>query len=345
MNILVHINHPAHVHLFRNAVNTWASRGHNLIIASRDKDIVLELLDAYHLKHAVVSKTSSGVVWELIEQDWRILKMVRQYKVDLLIGTSVAISHVSKVTRAKSIVFNEDDADYDHSTAWLSYPFADTIVIPNCVRDRRTPKYITHNSYHELAYLHPNNFQPDPSVLSELGVQPDEPFFIVRLVALRADHDIGQAGLSQSAQRRLIKLLSKEGRVFITSESNLPEDLGPYRIHISPHRIHHALSYARMLISDSQTMTVEAAVLGTPAIRCNTFVGRCSVIEELQQKYELTYGFLPQEENQMLKFIVELLDDKNLKEKWQQKREKMLAEKIDLNEWMVDLVENYFKKS
>jgi predicted glycosyltransferase len=45
-----------------------------------------------------------------------------------------------------------------------------------------------------------------------------------------------------------------------------------------------------MYIGDSQTMTAEAAVLGTPAIRFNDFVGELSYLEELEYTFDLTYG-------------------------------------------------------
>jgi predicted glycosyltransferase len=96
-----------------------------------------------------------------------------------------------------------------------------------------------------------------------------------------------------------------------------------------------------MLVSDSQTMTVEAAVLGTPAIRCNTFVGRCSVIEELERRYGLTYGFLPDQADQMLHRIAELLVGDVVREEWQRRRQRMLEDKMDLTAWMVDFVESY----
>jgi hypothetical protein len=99
-----------------------------------------------------------------------------------------------------------------------------------------------------------------------------------------------------------------------------------------------------MFVGDSQSMTIEAAVLGTPAIRCNTFVGRCSVIKELEQRYKLTYGFLPHDEIRMLDMIEDLLKVKNLKERWSLRRDAMLEEKIDLTAWMVPFVEEYVKQ-
>jgi predicted glycosyltransferase len=96
-----------------------------------------------------------------------------------------------------------------------------------------------------------------------------------------------------------------------------------------------------MFVGDSQTMTSEAAVLGTPAIRCNTFVGRIHYLEEEEHKYGLTYGFLPNETERMFEKIKELLAMPDLKEKWQTRRQKMLAEKIDYSKFLTWFVESF----
>ncbi len=96
-----------------------------------------------------------------------------------------------------------------------------------------------------------------------------------------------------------------------------------------------------MLIGDSQTMTSEAAVLGTSSIRCNSFVGRISYLEEEEHKYHLTYGFLPEQSEAMFEKIDELLSMPNLKEEWQLRRQSMLQDKIDVTAFFVWFIENY----
>ena len=344
MKILIDIGHPAHVHLFRIAARNWLQKGNEVVFTIRNRNIVPELMKSYDFEYTIASKprtTRIGLAYELFEHDWNVLKTALERKVDVLIGTSVCITHVGRLLGRPSIVFNEDDEDYLKSFKYLAYPFANSIVIPNTLRDKLTKKHVTYNGYHELAYLHPNHFSPDPTVLSELGVKARERFFIVRLVSFKAHHDTGHTGLASNTRHKIIELLSQYGKVFITAEGQLPKEYAQYGLTIPSHRIHHALSYATMLISDSQTMTIEAAVLGTPAIRYNTFIGMCSVIEELEHKYGLTYGFLPEDESKMIHCIQELLGEPLLKDKWSIKRQKMLQEKIDLAQWMEAFIENY----
>lgn len=343
--ILFDIEHPAHVHLFKYAMHMLMERSHRIFIVARDKDITLRLLRlcGFH-DFLVLSRVQTGAVkqiGELLVQDFRLWRHCIDVRPDILIGTSIAITHVSKLLRAKSVIFHEDDFDILKAIYYLSFPFADCIVTPESVRGDFGERHVRHNSYHELAYLHPDRFTPDASVLANLGVAEGETFFIVRFVALKAAHDVGESGLSLGMRRRLVRELSRHGRIFITTEGKLLEEFRPYQIRISPEKIHDALYYATMFIGDSQTMTAEAALLGTPAIRCNTFVGRISYLEELEHKYGLTYGFLPGEVEWMFSKIVELLDRGDLHTEWQRRRERVLADKVDLTGWMVDFIERY----
>ena len=136
-------------------------------------------------------------------------------------------------------------------------------------------------------------------------------------------------------------MLESKGKVFITTERNIDEEFMKYQLLISPEKAHSLMYYATMLIGDSQTMTSEAAVLGTPAIRSNTFVGRISYLEEEEHKYNLTYGFLPTNTEAMFIKINELLATPNLKEVWEERRAKMLFDKIDVTAFYVWFIENY----
>jgi len=345
MRILIDLGHPAHFHLFRNAAFELERRGHNIFWATRNKDVVVDLLETYQLKYEVLSTARAGLVKfvaELAKRDYEIYKMSKELGLDLMIGTSISAAHISKITRAKSIIFTEDDAAAGKVFAPLTYPFADTIVTPDCLRkDNFGKKHVKYRSYHELAYLHPNHFSPSPEMLGELGVEKGERYFVLRFVSFKASHDFGEAGLSVSMRRRLINRLSESGKVFISGEGGLQSEFAEHEIAMPPDRIHHLLYYATMFVGDSQTMTAEAAVLGTPAIRCNTFVGRISYLEELEHKYGLTYGFLPREEDRMLAKIMDLLSMKDLKKTWHERRTRMLQDKIDLAPWMVDFIENY----
>ena len=99
-------------------------------------------------------------------------------------------------------------------------------------------------------------------------------------------HDIhhSNSGLSNLVSHNLLNILNQKGKVFIFTERKLPESLQKYRLNLdNKNDIFDLIFYADLFISDSQSMTVESAILGTPNIRFNDFVGKISVLEELEK--------------------------------------------------------------
>lgn len=343
MNILVDINHPAHVHLLRNVYKMLVERGHKVVVVVKEIPSAMKLLDFYGIPYLNIGKKDDNLGKKGFDQlvyDRRMLKIVRQNHIDIGLGSSINIPHISKLSRMKSIILDDDDDEVEPLFVKFGHPFADTILSP-VDTPRKSKKTLYVNAYHELSYLHPNRFEPDPSVLRDAGVQKGAPYFILRFNAFKAHHDVGVVGLTIENKRRLVSNLSLKGKVFITTERDIDEEFKPYQLKVSPEKAHSLMYYATMLIGDSQTMTSEAAVLGTPAIRCNTFVGRIHYLEEEEHKYGLTYGFLPDQSEEMFKKIDEILALPNLKEEWQTRRQRMLTEKIDYSRFLTWFVENY----
>jgi len=342
MKILVDINHPAHVHLFRNAIQILKTKGHDVLITAREKDVTTHLLDLYNLPFRGTAKQRYGLLalpLGVLELDWKVFKLAKTFRPNLLVGTSFAITHIARLVGGKSVFFSEDNFESDRLTWLITRPFADHIVTPEALGDDFGKKHITYPGYQELAYLHPNRFTPNPNVLIEQGLEIDQPFSLIRFVSLKASHDIGQRGLSQTAKQKLLEIMIKKGPVIISSEEELPERYSRYRLRIEAHKMHDLMAFAQLLVSDSQTMTIEAAMLGVPSVRCNTFVGRTPVIEELEHKYQLTFGFLPQNEEAMLRKTEDILNSPSVHQEWEERKTNMLNDHIDLTAWMVDLFE------
>ena len=177
--------------------------------------------------------------------------------------------------------------------------------------------------------------------MQAVGLGLGDPFVVMRFVAWQAAHDRKHHGLDLATKRALVKEVEQYARVLITCESPLPEEFERYGIAAPPERIHDLLYYATLLIGDSQTMTTEAAVLGTPAIRCNSFVGPSDMANfiELEREYGLIYSF--REPQEALNMSLELLSQPDLNEQWARKRESMLECKIDVTQFIVDFIENY----
>jgi predicted glycosyltransferase len=341
MKILVDIGHPAHVHLFKNMIWNLEEDGHEVKITARDKEITLYLLGAYGFGYENVGKHRKGLVnkaWGVIHVDYKLYKVAKKFKPDIFTSHgSMYASHVAKLLGKPHISLE----DTEHSTGQIRLyaPFTDVVLTPSCFKIDLGKKQVKYNGYHELAYLHPNYFKPDPSVLDELGLSEDDKFIILRFVSWSASHDIGEKGFDLETKRQFIKELKNYGRVFITSEEKLSREFEKYKISTPPEKIHDLLYYATIYIGEGATMATEAGLLGTPSIYLSSLVGTMGNFEELENGYGLVYSF--RDPRMALEKALELLEDEKVKAKWQKKREKLLNEKIDVTKFMIDFIENY----
>lgn len=349
MRVLVDIGHPAHVHLFKNFIWEMERKGHIILVTARNKDVATQLLKAYDIPYIPVGKKGMGslnLVKEWIFRDIEITRIARKFNPDILMGVlNPATAHAARLLGKVSITFTDSEpeiAKYPIADT-LTLPFTDVILTLSSVRHDYGKKEVRINSYKELASLHPVRFKPDPGVLGIAGLSPEDDYALVRFVAWGAYHDVGQGGLTQDDKRALIGELEQSCRVFISSESPLPLELEKYRLPVPPERIHDFLHYAKIFVSDSQTMTTEAALLGTPAVRCNSFVGKNDMgnFVELEHQYHLIYNC--KDGSSVRSKVRELLRSPNLKGEWIQRREPLLQEKTDLTAFLVWFIENYPK--
>ena len=340
MRVLVEILHPAHVHFFRNAIETWLSAGDNeVLVLSRDKDVTGELLEDYRIPHRSISaigSTKASLAWEMMVRDARMLRAAASFQPDILVGImGVTIAQVGKLIRKPAVVF------YDTENATITnrfvYPLAHSVCTPDCYQGKVTGKHVRYPSYHELAYLHPNRFTPDPDIVRKGGLDPQSPYFMLRFVSWQASHDVGERGFDLSLKLRLVDELARRGRVLISSEGALPKELEEYRFVAPASQMHHFLAYADMLIGESATMASEAAVLGVPAFYVAD-TGR-GYTDELEKRYGLVFNYKLAQAPDALEHALSLLDDPSLPGIMKGRRERMLLERVDATSWMLNYVQ------
>lgn len=346
MKVLFHLGHPAHFHLFKNVILNLHKNNHQTLVVIKKKDVLEDLLKSSGIEYINILPEGRKdgkfhVAIGQLKQDLKVYQATKKFKPDLLVGTSVAISHVGKLTGIPSINVNEDDAEVVPLYAKLAYPWASCIIAPNvCSVGKWSAKKIGYNGYHELAYLHPDNFIPLIDVASKY-VNIQNPYFIIRFAKLTAHHDTGIKGITPQIASTIIQLLEPHGKVYITSERKLETEFEPYRIQIDPKDMHHVMSFSSIYIGDSQTMAAEAGVLGIPFVRFNDFVGRISYLKELEEKYHLGYGVKTTDESKLYEVIKTIISTPNRKEVYQEKRRKMLSESIDLSLFLTNFIQNY----
>jgi hypothetical protein len=341
MKILIDISHPAHVHFFKHAARIWQEHGQSVKFVARSKEITFQLLDEYGIHYQGLSKMRhglSGLAVEMLEHQLKLARVAREFKPDVMLNIGgTFIAHVGRLMGIQTVVFT--DTESARLSNRITFPFATWICTPSAYLYDLGEKQVRYQGYHELAYLHPNRFTPDPHSVLESGMAADEPFFLLRFVSWGASHDVGQAGLTNEDKTRLVNGLLEHGKVLITSEGPLPIALEPYKVQISPTKIHDLLAYARMYVGEGTTMASEAAMLGVPGIYINTRVD--GYVNELSRKYGLIHHF--QQSQLAVEKAIQLAGTPDLPAEYQQKRQHMLADKIDVTAWMVEFVENLGK--
>jgi predicted glycosyltransferase len=344
MKILFYFGHPAQFLFAKNSIKNLADEGHNIKILIKRKDVLEQLIENTNFKyHNILPEgrkdSESGIVLGLLKREWRIFNYTRKAGFNLFIGTDPALIHVGKLLNIPVITPLEDDAYLIPKLTKITYPFTTHIFAPVVCKVGKDykPKKLSYNGYMKLAYLHPNYFKADRSKIMTLS----KPYILIRFAKLTAHHDVNVEGMRLEFIDKLLKIAGAEYNIYINSEYPLPDRYERFRLEIQPSDIHHVLNYSKLFISDSQSMTVEAAMLGTPSIRYSSFAGRISVLNELETKYSLTQSIKPPAEEELIRAVEEIINKKNLKEIYQDRRKKMLTDKIDVTELFTDLINRY----
>ncbi|MHA7871678.1 MAG: DUF354 domain-containing protein, partial [Hyphococcus sp.] len=263
MRVLIDILHPAHVHFFRCFIHEMQSRGHEIRIISREKDVATDLLDAFGFDHTVLSTQRAGrfqLAGELVARIALTQRVIRRFQPDVVMGLmGPSIAFAGKLTHTRTLVFYDNETT--HRLNRVVAKLADAWISPRAFQYDYGPKHQRYDGYHELAYLHPNRFTANAERVRRHGVNPDAPYSILRFVAWESVHDDGEIGFSLDGKRKAIETLSRLGPVYISSEKPLPAEFERYRLPLPVEDIHHALACATVVVGESSTMASEAACL------------------------------------------------------------------------------------
>ncbi len=338
MRIQIDIAHPAHIHYFRNFAAIFKSKGHQVLFTLRDKGIIHYLAGKYELDYKIRSRNSSTKIAYAMSSIRAIWEIAREFKPDLFLDMgTVFASPVAKFLRKPYLAF--DDTETSFRTRALHMPFTDIILTPDAFEIDLGKKQIRFNGFMELMYLHKNYYHPDTSVLKMLGVASNEKYAILRFVSWEAHHDKGLLGFSLENKIKVVKTLSKYAKVFISSEKKLPHDLQSFSLNIPPEKIHDALAFSALFLGEGATMATESNLLGTPAIYLNEHWLGCT---NLLRSSGMLFSYKENQyaQNMAIAKGVELLKSDN-KTEWLKRRDKILADKIDVTAFLVWFVENY----
>lgn len=133
MKVLFYLVHPGHYHLFKNVIKNLSSLNYEISIIIRPKESLEQLLkDDGHsfikINDGIRKKNKLAMLSDMMKRDYRAFKIIRHIKPDIMIGSSVEITHIGKLLSIPSIITHEDDYDNMKFFSYSAFPFATIIT-------------------------------------------------------------------------------------------------------------------------------------------------------------------------------------------------------------------------
>lgn len=340
IKILIDIGHPSHVHYFKNLIKIMSEKGHQVIVIARDRDIINYLLKYYEILFHTRGKGKNSILGKfvyMIYADFLIYKKSLKYKPNLILSfSSPYAAQVSKLLKIPHITLNDTEhTDKYHKI--FTYPFSEAIINPFSYQNNLGVKQIRIKCFIEYFYLHPKVYKPDPEIFNILGINNKEKYVVLRFVSWNAFHDINKKGLSLNQKIKLVTLLNKKYKVYISSENEIEPELQKYKIRIPPERMHDLLAYSSLFIGESGTMASESTLLGVPSVYINPLPLMCYL--KTAQEYGILKYFKKGEG--LNEYISNLVNSEYLKNDTINKRDKMVKDFINPTELLVWFLEEW----
>tara|TARA_B100001287_G_scaffold191398_1_gene161699 strand:- start:10950 stop:12020 length:1071 start_codon:yes stop_codon:yes gene_type:complete len=340
MKILIDIGHPAHVHYFKNFIFKMISSGNQVKLIARDKEVTLVLLDKYKLDYVNRGKGGDSLFQKLIYYPYAVYKfMIESYKFkpDFFLALSSIYLPLTSFLFNKPLV-TVDDTEH----AFLSHIFyknlSSIIFTPKYFKKNLGKRHVRVNTIFELGSLHPEYFKKERlSFLKSKTINTK--YALLRFVKWNAAHDFNENGLTLEEKKKIVNKLSKHLTVYISSESELPDDLKKYKIDISPEKMHQFLYNASIFIGESGTMGVESALLGTPSIMFSSSATKIGNFIELRDKYSLL--IICQNIKELLNTSLTLINDPKSKVIWSNRSKTFIEDKINFTKFLLWFFNDY----
>jgi len=282
MRVWVDLTNSPHVLVLRPIVELLRAQGHDVQITARDFAQTLGLLERFAIEHTVVGHHRGGRLAAkglgLAQRSGALVRWARGRRFDIALGHgSNDVTVAARLLRIPcSTMFDYEWATVQHS---VNCRLAQTVVVPLAIPPERLSRYgargkiAPYPGLKEEYYL--ADFEPDPAVLSELGIDPAQPIAVVRTppaVSLyhRFENDVFGDVLERLRGCQAVVLpRTPQQRAELRDGFIVPERA------IDAQSL---IAYADLVVSAGGTMNREAVALGTPV--WTTFQGRLGAVDE-----------------------------------------------------------------
>src|SRR6266498_3287598 len=281
----------AHVLVFRPLIEILRGRGDEVEITAREYAQTLQLLELHGLEAEVIGRHGGRSRVAKGRAMFSRLRALRRFAKDR--GFELALAHGSHeltITARRLGIPSATTHDYEYATLQhhLGDRAATRVVVPEAIPLERMarfgvrpPKLLQYPGLKEEYYLY--DFEPDRSVLAELGVEEGRTLVVVRTppdVSLYHRRSnpffprlLAHLGRQESVQAVVLPR-SAEQRGYVVG-LDLPSVIAPERAVDAQSLI----ALADLVVSAGGTMNREAAALGVPVY--TTYGGRIGGVDEM----------------------------------------------------------------
>jgi predicted glycosyltransferase len=284
VRVWIDFTNSPHVLVLRPVIDDLRARGHDVEVTARDFAQTLQLCERFGIQHTVIGRHRGSSVAAkaagLASRSLQLARWARRKRFDIALG------HGSNdVTVAAALLRIPSSTTFDYEWAAVQHAvncrLARAVVVPDVIPAERLYRYgargkiRAYEGLKEEYYL--SDFEPDPAVLGELGVDPARPIVVLRtppVVSLyhRFENDLFSHVLERVREQQAVVLPRTEAQ-----QAELQRAGG----WIVPPRAIDAqslIAYSDLVVSAGGTMNREAVALGTPVY--TIFEGRLGAVDE-----------------------------------------------------------------
>ena len=297
MRVWIDLTNSPHVLVMRPVIAALRADGHEVEVTARDFAQTLELCGRLGIEHtAIGSHAGENLGKKAIGLAGRSLALARWARGR---GFDVAMGHASNdvMVAAKLLRIPSATAfDYEWATVQhnVNCRLARAVVVPEAIPPERLDRYGASGKLRRYPGLKEEyylaDFEPDPAVLGELGLDAAKPIAVVRTPP---DASLYHRHESPVFPRVLERLRDRAQTVVLPRTARQREEIdaiaggqfkataaGTPRLIVPKHAIdaQSLIAHADLVVSGGGTMNREAVALGTPVF--TTFEGRLGAVDE-----------------------------------------------------------------
>ena len=348
MNIWIDINHVPQLNFYKHFISVLADKGHRVYVTvlGRGKLPIIaqkELQGLQNVSVEVIGKhkmSKWSIFWDAnLYRLFQMWNWRRKHSIDISFTNGYQTAVLSRFFGERSYTFGDDPQTKLYPVFVKAPTQSHMLIYEETTKGMVLPKDKVMPCLKEWAYLNPRTFVPKVEVLEKYGVRPKEYMFL-REVTVGTINYTGQAS---GAILGIKDMIPTDMRVLFSLEEKkrrgeYPADWILLQEPIED--IHSLIYYAAGLVSSGDSMAREAALLGVPSyylgIRYSMPANAAaSKVASLQNQrtmgFEEWIGALP-------------TDPEECAEKQRGLREHIDREFIDINRYMLELVENCCKE-